>query len=262
MFEAFGFRDKEAKAPMTNDAIFRIASMTKPIVSVAAMMLVEEGKLTLADPVSKYIPELQARPRSASREATPDGTVELVARAADAADDRAGPAAPHLRSRPTAQFGEQAGASSPISTTKVDDRDQTQRRDDRQARQAAAALPARHDLGVQPVDRRARPRGRGRLGQAARPLHRRAHHRAAQHGRHRFLRARARQADAAPRPQKDRPTNELPTVARRDGRSRRLLSGGGGMVSTRADYLRFWQLLLNGGELDGVRLLSPQDDRR
>src|SRR6516165_288185 len=56
MFDAFGFRDREAKAPMTTDAIFRIASMTKPIVSVAAMILVEEGKLSLADRVSKYIP--------------------------------------------------------------------------------------------------------------------------------------------------------------------------------------------------------------
>src|SRR5207344_2464402 len=56
MFDSFGFRDKEAKAPMTNDTIFRIASMTKPITSVAAMMLVEEGKLSLADPVSRYIP--------------------------------------------------------------------------------------------------------------------------------------------------------------------------------------------------------------
>src|SRR5882724_2398956 len=56
MFDAFGFRDREAKAPMTTDTIFRIASMTKPIVSVAAMMLVEEGRLSLADPVSRYIP--------------------------------------------------------------------------------------------------------------------------------------------------------------------------------------------------------------
>src|SRR5882724_3722092 len=49
MFDAFGFRDREAKAPMTTDAIFRIASMTKPIVSVAAMILAEEGRLSLAD---------------------------------------------------------------------------------------------------------------------------------------------------------------------------------------------------------------------
>ena len=59
MFDSFGFRDKDAKVAMTNDTIFRIASMTKPIVSVAAIMLMEEGKLTLADPVSRYHPGLR-----------------------------------------------------------------------------------------------------------------------------------------------------------------------------------------------------------
>jgi CubicO group peptidase (beta-lactamase class C family) len=57
-FESFGFRDKAAGAPMTKDAIFRIYSMTKPITSVAAMMLVEEGKVVLTDPVSKFLPPL------------------------------------------------------------------------------------------------------------------------------------------------------------------------------------------------------------
>src|SRR5262249_55184725 len=46
-FEALGFRDREKQAPMQKDSIFRIASMTKPFTSVALMMLVEEGKLTL-----------------------------------------------------------------------------------------------------------------------------------------------------------------------------------------------------------------------
>src|SRR4051812_721881 len=55
--EAFGFRDREAQAPMTADAIFRIASMTKPMTSVAAMMLAEEGRLEIAAPVANYIPE-------------------------------------------------------------------------------------------------------------------------------------------------------------------------------------------------------------
>ena len=57
-FEAMGTRDPASKAPMTKDAIFRIYSMTKPITSVAVMMLVEEGKISLSDPVSKYIPQL------------------------------------------------------------------------------------------------------------------------------------------------------------------------------------------------------------
>src|SRR5713226_6520937 len=55
-FQKFGVLDVDSKRPMTKDAIFRIYSMSKPITSVAAMMLVEDGKLALADPVSKYIP--------------------------------------------------------------------------------------------------------------------------------------------------------------------------------------------------------------
>jgi CubicO group peptidase (beta-lactamase class C family) len=55
-FESFGVRDVATQLPMTPDIIFRLYSMSKPITSVAAMMLVEEGKLSLGDPVSKYIP--------------------------------------------------------------------------------------------------------------------------------------------------------------------------------------------------------------
>src|SRR5437899_867161 len=55
--EAFGWRDREAGAPMAADAIFRVASMTKPITSVAAMMLSEEGRLEIAAPVAQYLPE-------------------------------------------------------------------------------------------------------------------------------------------------------------------------------------------------------------
>lgn len=56
-FEAFGHRDKAAGAPMAKDTVFRIYSMTKPLVSVAAMMLMEDGKLVLTDPVSKFLPQ-------------------------------------------------------------------------------------------------------------------------------------------------------------------------------------------------------------
>lgn len=53
---ALGFQDKETKKPMSYDSIFRIYSMTKPLVSVAAMILAEEGKIQLTDPVSKFFP--------------------------------------------------------------------------------------------------------------------------------------------------------------------------------------------------------------
>jgi CubicO group peptidase (beta-lactamase class C family) len=55
-YESFGWLDAATKIPMPKDAIFRIYSMSKPITSVAAMILVEQGKLFLNDPVQKYIP--------------------------------------------------------------------------------------------------------------------------------------------------------------------------------------------------------------
>ena len=57
-FEAFGWRDKQSGARMTTDTIFSLASMTKPMVSVAAMSLYEEGQLLVGDPIGKYLPEL------------------------------------------------------------------------------------------------------------------------------------------------------------------------------------------------------------
>src|SRR4029434_10930587 len=77
MLHPFASAAKKAKVPMTNDTIFRIASMTKPIVSVAAIMLMEEGKLTLADPVSRYIPAF-ADTKVAVEKKNDDGTVEYV----------------------------------------------------------------------------------------------------------------------------------------------------------------------------------------
>lgn len=58
-FETFGMMDKEAGKPMAKDTILRFYSMTKPITSVAVMMLYEEGKIKLDDPVSKYIPQFK-----------------------------------------------------------------------------------------------------------------------------------------------------------------------------------------------------------
>ena len=58
-FEALGALDPEKKSPMRKDGIFRIYSMSKPITSTVAMMLVEQGRLALADPVAKYLPEFK-----------------------------------------------------------------------------------------------------------------------------------------------------------------------------------------------------------
>ena len=76
-FEAQGHMDVSAAKPMREDAIFRIASMTKPIASVALMMLWEEGHFQLRDPVSKFIPEFATTKVSTTADAS--GTRELVA---------------------------------------------------------------------------------------------------------------------------------------------------------------------------------------
>jgi CubicO group peptidase (beta-lactamase class C family) len=78
--EFFGVRDVTTKAPMTDDTIFRLFSMSKPITSVVAMQLIEEGKLKLDDPVAKYIPSF-ANVKVGVENKAADGTttLELVA---------------------------------------------------------------------------------------------------------------------------------------------------------------------------------------
>ncbi len=68
---ARGVMDLESKQPMTPAAMFRIASMTKPVVGVAVMMMIEEGKLHLNDPVSRYIPEFRGMKVGVAQPANP-----------------------------------------------------------------------------------------------------------------------------------------------------------------------------------------------
>src|SRR5260370_28452785 len=77
-FEAIGFQNRENKEPMKTDAIFRIASMSKPITSVAVMMLVEEGKIQLLDPVSRYLPEFKGVQVGVEKLNTTTGNSELI----------------------------------------------------------------------------------------------------------------------------------------------------------------------------------------
>ena len=73
--EAFGWQDLETRQPMTADTIFRIWSMTKPVTSTAVMMLCEQGKLRLADPLSRYLPDFKD---VRVMVAHPDGSYDLV----------------------------------------------------------------------------------------------------------------------------------------------------------------------------------------
>lgn len=75
LLEAFGQRDREAGVPMREDSIFRIASQTKAVVSVAALVLQEEGRLLLSDPVGRYLPEFLETTVAVPK---PDGGYDVV----------------------------------------------------------------------------------------------------------------------------------------------------------------------------------------
>ena len=77
MFDAYGWRDKAAGVAMTTDTIFNIASMTKPMTTVGALMLYERGQLLIGDPLSKYFPKFSAM-RVAARDANGEPTAETV----------------------------------------------------------------------------------------------------------------------------------------------------------------------------------------
>jgi CubicO group peptidase (beta-lactamase class C family) len=76
--KSFGFQDREKRIPMKTDAIFRIASLTKPIISTAALMLAEEGKLRITAPVSQYLPEFTNLKVGVERPSASGGRPELV----------------------------------------------------------------------------------------------------------------------------------------------------------------------------------------
>ncbi|HET7490290.1 MAG TPA: serine hydrolase domain-containing protein, partial [Bradyrhizobium sp.] len=76
-FDAYGWRDKASGVPMTTDTIFNIASMTKPMTTVGALMLYEQGKILMNDPLAKYFPKFSAM-RVAVRDAAGEPTTETV----------------------------------------------------------------------------------------------------------------------------------------------------------------------------------------
>jgi pentapeptide MXKDX repeat protein len=77
MFNAYGWRDKTAHVPMTTDTIFNVASMTKPMTTIGLLMLYEQGKVLIDDPLSKYFPKF-ANMRVAARDANGEPTTDTV----------------------------------------------------------------------------------------------------------------------------------------------------------------------------------------
>jgi len=249
-FDAVGFRDREEKAAMKPDAIFRIASMTKPMVSLAIMMLAEEGKLSIAHPVSHYIPEF-ARLEVGVEKKKDDGTVELVLEP----QRRQMTVQDLLRHTSGLTYGvfDKSMVDDEYRRAGVNDRNLSTR----EFIAKLMRLPLKHQPGTtweyslstdvlgwivevvsgKSVDEFIAER-------ITRPL------KMPDTG---FF-VEAKNLGRLAEPQKDdkgqrpvmRDVKALPAWP----------SGGGGMVSTAADYARFGQFWLNGGTLDGVRLIS------
>ncbi|MCC8432121.1 serine hydrolase domain-containing protein [Reyranella aquatilis] len=251
MFESYGFRDKEAKVAMTNDTIFRIASMTKPIVTLAAMMLMEEGKLTLADRVSTYIPAF-ADTKVAVPKKKDDGTVEMVL------EPQYRPMTVHDLMRHTSGLTYGAAGANPVKQSyldmKVADRNQTNAEmADKLAKLALLYQPGttwEYSMSTDVL---------GRVVEVASgmPLDKFIEERITKPlkmGDTAFEASADKKARGA-KPMKEGPKNELPAIPDITEKFT-WRSGGGGMVSTAADYARFLQMFANGGQLDGVRLVS------
>jgi len=246
-FEAFGTRDPETGAEMPLDAIFRIYSMTKPIVSVATMMLMEEGRLLLNQPVSAFLPDFAQMDVAE----IVDGKIERrPARNAMTVQDLL---------RHTSGLTYEFRGTGPVHKAYMDAK--IYRRSQDNADQAAmlADLPLLHEPGtVWEYSRSTDVLGRlvevvsGRtLGaflseRILEPLG------MAHAGFHVPVGKQDRLAQGF---RKDPDSGE--DVMLLDVREpARFESGGGGMVASTMDYARFVQMLANGGTMRGVRLLS------
>jgi CubicO group peptidase (beta-lactamase class C family) len=250
-FEALGSLDAEQKTPMRKDAIFRIYSMSKPITTTVAMMLVEQGRLALADPVQKYLPEFKDVKVG---EEKPDKTLELVA-----------PRRPmtiqdlmrHTSGLTYGFFGEGAVKRAYLEAG-LDAGDPS-------TAEFVARL-AKLPLAYQPGTTWDYSQATDVLGRvvevvAGKPLS--AAFREMLFDPLGMADTSFYLQDASKYPRLAEPFAEDRSIGAgavlNDPRQvRKYESGGGGLLSTVADYARFLTMLANGGELDGKRYLSPK----
>ena len=251
-FDVAGKRDVESGAPLQKDSIFRIYSMSKPITGVAMMLLFEEGKWQLNDPVSKHIPEwanlkvAKVNPQNGSvTQVAPDHAMtmrELMS---------------HSGGLTYGVFG-----STPVDKMYTDvnvlDRDATlQAMVDKLAKIPLLLQPGEkwqysvsvdvqgylvEKLSGQPFPEFLKQRIFDPLGMKDTAFY------VPPEKMNRFVSFYTYDKD-----RKFVPHPGVPDFSKPPGAP----SGGGGLVSTAMDYMRFCQMLLNGGELDGKRLLSP-----
>lgn len=249
LFESLGRQDPAAGSPMTRDSIFRIYSMTKPVVSVAVMMLLEQGKLLLSDPVARFLPEYAHQKVAVER----DGQVDL--------EDVRQPATVQDLLRHTAgltyEFMGSAEVQRQYATQQVGSRERSNAAFSR----ALAALP----LMYQPGSVWGYSRATDVLGRLVEVL---SGQTLGEYLRQNIFVPLGMHDTGFSVDQADHPRIAEPFAHDPDGgvpmrvleprRAAAMESGGGGLLSTAMDYARFLQFMRNRGELHGVRLLGSR----
>ncbi|MBI5318484.1 serine hydrolase domain-containing protein [Bradyrhizobium sp.] len=250
--KGFGVQDVRTGTPMSPDTIFAIHSMTKPITSLAAMMLVDDGKIALDDPLSKYIPSF-ARVKAGMDIRNPDGTdtVRLVppirpVTILDLMRHTSGITYDYIGGK----WVEKAYQDAHIFAGQFDNREFAER---------IAGLP----LARQPGTLWRYGHSTDVLGRVIEVvsgqtlyefMKRRIFDPLGMTSTKFVLRTPQEQARMA----RPLPSDTILIDAERDRLAHpEWESGGGGLLTTIKDYSRFAQMLLNGGELDGRRYLSP-----
>jgi CubicO group peptidase (beta-lactamase class C family) len=248
-FKAYGRRDPGRDESMERDAIFRIYSMTKPLVSVALMMLAEEGRLLLSDPLEAFVPEFAAVKVRIEQ----DGKAEFV--------PPSRPITVHDLLRHTSGLTYEWMDDGPVQKAYADAH--AGRRSFSNSEQAAllAGLPlVAHPgaewnysrstdlvgrvievvtglpLGIALRSRLFEPLGMMETGFVVPPNYQ------------------ARIAEPHPTDPETGEAQPLLDVAKEVASE----NGGGGLASTASDYARFLHMLASGGQLDGIRVLSPK----
>ena len=242
--EAQGWRDKDAQAPMTEDAIFTIMSMTKPIVSVALMMLYEEGRFLLDDPISKWLPAYAGKqvvvneaPRPRRERAVRPVTVRHVLTHTSGLSlrPRAGGRAQNQPRPPTLAEAIDRAANIPLNFHPGDQWQYGTSTD------FVAILVEK--ISGESLDDFLRERLFEPLGMDDTYYN--------------IPESKVSRVAAVYAPRGPGNGIEL-SRAPQYREPRRYFGGQAGLNSTAADYFKFHQMMLNGGELDGMRILSPR----
>lgn len=260
--DTVGWADRERQVPMRSRTIFRIASMSKAITSVGVMMLVEEGKLLLGDPVSKYLPAFKNERVLVARDSLVPADHEVSVR--DLLTHRSGLAYTFIDADPNVAYYRRAGIEDGIALGAGTIAETV----DKIAAQPLAFQPGtrwQYGLNADVLGRLIEvvagvPLDRFFTERIWRPLGMRdTYFYVPDSALARLAVAYTFGAGGRLQPMDSvQRIGSLVVGGRGTRGSRTYFSGGAGIYSTAPDYARFLQMLLNGGELDGVRLLSPK----